>query len=79
VKAQEDYKEERGEGAEGGEGKDGAEESAVNHELVEANIGNTQNIFESVLMESDSYKQVKMLPNFVDLLNASDQIIDEKL
>ena len=79
MKAQEDYKEERGKGAEGGEGKDGAEESAVNHELVEANIGNTQNIFESVLMESDSYKQVKMLPNFVDLLNASDQIIDEKL
>ena len=30
-------------------------------------------------MESEEYKRVKDLPNFMDLFNGSDQIIDEKL
>ena len=59
--------------------KDGAEETHVNAELIEAKIESTENIFERVLMESEDYKRVKDLPNFMDLFNGSDQIIDEKL
>ena len=49
-KAEIDYKDEINEaGAEPGGEKGNAEDGAIDHELVEAKIGNTRNIFESVL------------------------------
>lgn len=62
-----------------GKEKDGDGEAQINHELVEAKIECTENIFERVLMESEIYAKVKDLPSYMDLFNGSDQIIDEKL
>lgn len=62
-----------------GKEKDGDGEAHINHELVEAKIECTENIFERVLMESEIYTKVKDLPSYMDLFNGSDQIIDEKL
>jgi len=56
-----------------------AEESKQNKELVEAKVGNTENIFERLLMDSDVYEAVSQLSFYMDLFNGSDQIIDEKL
>ena len=72
-KAKEDHKDEINEaGIEGGKEKDGAEDGAIDHELVEAKIGNTRNIFEVVVSASEHHKQVVGLPSFQDLFNGSD-------
>jgi hypothetical protein len=55
-----------------GKEKDGAEECVIDHELVEARIGNTKNIFERVLSGSEWFKCVKDLSSFPDLFSSSD-------
>ena len=65
IKAKEDCKDEINEaGDEGEKGKDGVEDGAIDQELVEAKIESTRNIFERVLIESESYKCVSLLPSY---------------
>ena len=79
-KAKDEYKDEINEAGADMKDKEGADGSAVDPELLEARIDCTAApFFENMLKESDDYIRVKDLPQFPDIFNTSDQIVEEKL